>query len=779
MRRSWNLSKLDAACSPRLLLFWAGCAAIVGQVVLLREMMALFNGNELCIGIVLALWMAWTALGSGVAGRYAQRVVPLRAFLAVLLCIAGVSLPFALCVLRIARAAVQTAPGELLGPAATLLIALVCLAPLCLANGALYALAQRWNPAGESKGVGASDAYLWETAGSCLGALLFTFLLLALLGPLQIAALALAMNLLLATLLLIPPRRLASGLLLCSASVLLAGAFFRTASVLDLRTEQALWKGFDLLEVKDSVHARLTAVGTGPLRSLYVNGAILANLPDPAAAEESIHFALLDHPAPHAVLLIGGSLNGGIAEALKHPSVQRIDAVELDPDLVRMGERLLPGELARSYHDPRVHLHLSDGRVFLKEEKRSFDAILVNLPDPDNAQWNRFYTAEFFRLARSRLNPGGVLAVSVRSAEETIGPELAEYMRCIYATLGEVFPGIAIVPGETTHFIASAQPASTQANTVAIDPAVLIARMKERRLQTQYLSEYILPYRLAPDRVAQLRAALQSTGPHRINRDFYPAAYYFATELWTRQFNRVYARGMERASHLHFGSVLKAVLLASLALLALVSVRPAKGGRGRIAPFVSVLAAGFTLMTLQMLLLLCFQSICGYLYRDLALMMGMFMGGVAAGAWAGRARLRVRGRRVNRAAAINQMLLALTAPVLLAAVGWLASVEGSHSLFLLRALFPGIALLCGIPGGVQFALAARSEEATPWDGSKPARGNAALLYAMDLIGGCVAALLLAGFVVPLFGFWNAAWLAVAVNLAPALLFLFQERPVAP
>jgi len=772
MRRSWNSSKLDAACSPRALLFWAGCAAIVGQIVLLREIMALFNGNELCIGIVLALWMAWTALGSGVAGRYAHRTASLRASIATLLGIAGLGLPVAVGSLRIARASVQTVPGEQLGPAATLLIALVCLAPLCLANGALYALAQRWNSERVSSATGASDAYLWETAGSCLGALLFTFLLLPLPGPLQIAAIVLAMNLLLALLLWMRPRRLSSFLLLCSAALLLAFASFRAASVLDLVTEQALWKGFDLLQVKDSAHARLTAVGTGPLRSLYVNGAILANLPDPAAAEESIHFALLAHPAPHAVLLIGGSLNGGIAEALKHPSVQRIDAVELDPELVRMGERLLPDELAHSYRDPRVHLHAADGRVFLKEEKRSFDAILVNLPDPDNAQWNRFYTVEFFRLARSRLNAGGVLAVSVHSAEETISPELAEYLRCIYATLREVFPDVALVPGETTHFIASAQPASPQANEVQPTPDTLIERMVARRLQTQYLGAYILPYRLAPDRVAQLHAALQSPDPSRINRDFYPAAYYFATELWTKQFNRLYARWMERAAHFHFGAILAAVLFASLAALAFVSVRPMNGWRRRIAPSCSVLAAGFTLMTLQMLLLLCFQSVCGYLYRDLALMMGMFMGGVALGTWAGRTRMCVRfAKRTGRAAAINQMLLAMAAPLLLLAAGALASAEGSHSLALLRVLFPCVALLCGIPGGVQFALATLYEEANTRDVSNPARKNAALLYAMDLIGGCMAALLLAGFVVPLFGFWNAAWLAVAINLLPILLFL--------
>lgn len=758
---------MDADRAPRALLLWAGCTAAVGQIVLLREMMALFNGNELCIGMVLAFWMAWTALGSGGVGGLTHRIVELRNSIAVLECIAGFSLPFAVCSLRLARAAAQSVPGELLGPARTMLIALLCLGPLCLANGSLYALVQNWLLRRNSNGATAtsSDAYLWETAGSCLGALLISFLLLLLLGPMQIAWLVAGTNMLLAFLLLTPARGWRSFFLFCFAAVLVAFASFHLAAMLDLRTEQALWKGFDLLQVKDSVHARLTAVGASTLRSLYVNGSILANLPDPAAAEESIHFALLEHPAPHSVLLIGGTLNGGIAEALKHPTVQSIDAVELDPELLRMGESLQPEELAPSHRDPRVHFHAVDGRIFLKENlgsKSGYDAILVNLPDPDNAQWNRFYTVEFFRLARSRLATGGVFAVSVHSAEETISPELAEYLRCIYGTLKEVFPGIAIVPGETTHFLAF-----TQANTMGEDPALLAERMSARHLQTQYIGEYMLHYRLSPDRLAQVYDALESEEPSRMNRDFQPAAYYFATELWTRQFNRGYAQWMQRAAHMHFTQVLAAALLASLALVAIFSMRCMNSLRRGVASSSSMLAAGFTLMTLQLLLLLCFQSICGYLYRDLALMVGLFMGGIAVGAWAGKARLIAQlEERANRAAAVNQLLLALAAPMLLAASSGLASVEGSHALLLMRVLFPCMALLCGIPGGMQFALATRNLEVR-----SPAQKNAALLYAMDLIGGSVAALLLAGWLIPLFGFWNAAWLAAVVNLVPILLLM--------
>src|ERR1039458_5428686 len=72
-------------------------------------------------------------------------------------------------------------------------------------------------------------------------------------------------------------------------------------------------------------YGNLAVTETGTLRSIYDNGAMLANVPDENAAEEEVHYALLEHPAPRNVLLIGGGVNGSIAQALKHPSIERID----------------------------------------------------------------------------------------------------------------------------------------------------------------------------------------------------------------------------------------------------------------------------------------------------------------------------------------------------------------------------------------------------------------------------------------------------------------------
>jgi predicted membrane-bound spermidine synthase len=88
--------------------------------------------------------------------------------------------------------------------------------------------------------------------------------------------------------------------------------------------------------------------------------------------------------------------------------------------------------------------------------------------------------------------------------------------------------------------------------------------------------------------------------------------------------------------------------------------------------------------------------------------------------------------------------------------------------------FPVIAFICGIPGGVQFTLASEllmGSRRHERDGAGRTAYGAGLLYAVDLLGGCLGALVIAGFLVPVYGLWNTAWLAALVNLAPALLLL--------
>jgi spermidine synthase len=155
--------------------------------------------------------------------------------------------------------------------------------------------------------------------------------------------------------------------------------------------------------------------------------------------------------------MIGGGVNGSIAQALKHPTVERIDSVELDPALIGMARQFFPA-VRSSIRPSRTHgASALRGwpRYYLRTTGDQIRRHHAECPDPQTAQLNRFYTAEFFRSARDHLAPGGVLALELRSSEETISPDLAEFPALHRAHFAGGLSVHVAIPGETIHFFAA------------------------------------------------------------------------------------------------------------------------------------------------------------------------------------------------------------------------------------------------------------------------------------------------------------------------------------
>lgn len=745
----------------RAVLVLAGFTSVTGQIVLMRELIVVFNGNEISLGILLATWLLWTAAGSSLANRLALGQGNPRRAVVVLECLLGGALLPTVWAVRASKTVFQTVPGELVGPVPMLLTSLVCLSLFCVFSGYLFVLAARMftREGGVSARFASGSAYLFEAVGSALGGVLASVVLLRFLDSFQIAAVVAVLNLGMAAILLSGAGRRHLLIIAMAGMFVALPLFFYVAPFL-LRSSQArLWRGFHLLESRDSIYGNLAVIATGNLRSLYDNGVILANVPDEAAAEEAVHYALLEHAAPRRVLLIGGGAGGSVAQILKHPSIERVDYVELDPMLIDMAKEFFPAQSAALAADRRVHIHYADGRLYLRTARELFDVIILNLPDPQTAQWNRFYTAEFFQSAREHLAAGGLLALQLRASEEYISPELAEFLRCIYHTLREVFPDVTAIPGDSIHFFGAAQP-----DVLTDDPQTLIARLQGRNLQTQYVREYFIPFRMMPDRMTRIRELLQPLPATPVNRDFEPIAYYFDVVLWSAQFKLGYSRWFQAAAHLAFfrfaGGVLAVLLLAALA----VAYAPARERRASAAVAYCMAATGFTLMVLQIVLLLAFQSVYGYVYHQLAILIATFMAGIACGSWLGIRRAGLGGNPL-RAVVATQVLLALSGPVLMFLVSLSAQSSGRVSAALAaQFVFPALAALGGMLGGYQFSMATEA-----YLGDSGCKARLGTLYALDLLGGCAGAVLLSGFLIPVFGFWKTAWLSAALNLVPALL----------
>jgi len=698
-----------------------GFTAAIAQIVLLRELMVVFYGNEISIGVTLASWLAWTGAGSSLAGRIAARAGNPRRLMAAIQLLLAIALPCTVLAVRAAKGLLQTVPGEVLGPSPMLLTSLAVLAPLCALSGALFPVGSRLYPAG--------SVYLWEAAGSSVGGLAAGLVLVRHLGSLEIACILSALNLAAASAFGIALRPLRYAAM--AAALLAAFAAPRRWEALSL---ERFWRGQHLIAARNSAYGSLAIVGAEGSRSMYENGVVLFNVPDPVAAEEAVHYALLEHPSPRSLLLIGGGINGSIAEALGHGSLERVDYVELDPAILDLARDYFPVQWRAIETDRRVRVHVTDGRLFLKTTHSTFDVVIVNLPDPQNAQLNRFYTVEFFREAARRLTPSGVLSFELRSSENYISPELGQFLRAIHRSLREVFPEVTAIPGETVHFFAAQRP-----GVLVAGADELLARLRARKLQTRYVSEYFIPFRMTPDRKADLEVQIRPLAATPINRDLAPIAYYFDVALWSSQFHQGYRRLFQTLAEIRF------VPLAAVLAILLTAFVAVAGRRPQLAAASCTTATGFTMLGLEMLLLLAFQALHGYVYQQLAVLIAAFMAGMALGSWLA---MRPRAPAGLRALAVTQAVIAAAPLALLGLIG----TAGAPA-------FPVLALLAGMLGGFEFPLAIRI--------FAPAR--AGTLYALDLAGSCLAAVLFSLWLVPVFGFLRTALLSALVSLAPAAI----------
>ena len=729
----------------RPLLILIGLTAAIAQIVLMRELMVVFYGNEISLGLMLASWLFWTAAGSGIAGRLAARTRAPRRLMAGLEALVAVALPATILAVRASKHFLETVPGESLGPGPMLLGALATLSVFCVLSGALFAAGSRLyaDQAATSTGEATGSVYLLEALGSAAGGVLAGLVLVRTVAPLEIALGLGLLNLLAAAGLIIRSRFARGAAMVALASMAVLLALPSGVPRLETVSLERFWRGFHLVANRNSVYGNLAVVRTEGASSLYENGLNLFNVPDPAAAEEAVHFALLEHPSPRSLLLIGGGVNGSLAEALKHASLERIDYVELDPAIL---------DLFPIPNNPRVRVHVTDGRLFLKTTASTFDVIIVNLPDPQTAQLNRFYTLEFFREAARKLTGSGILAFRLTAAEDYISPELATFLRSIYKTLRAVFPEVTAIPGETVHFFGA-----RRSGVLATGSEELLARLRARHLETSYVREYYIPFRMMPDRMADLERQIQPRPETPVNRDFAPVAYYFDVALWSSRFNHGY-RGVFRA----MAGVDFRWLAGAVGALLLVLV--AKRRRPQTAAACCTAAMGFALIGLEMLLLLAFQAIYGYVYQQLALMIAAFMAGMALGSWLVLRAPALRGMRTL----VFLQVGAAIAPLLLCAVfEAVTHVTGG------QAVFPVLALLCGMLGGCEFPVASRIFFSS-------GRGHSpGTLYALDLAGSCLGAVLFSVYLIPVFGFLKTAVLAAMVGLAPAAMAMrsvFEPDP---
>ncbi|MBI5640302.1 MAG: hypothetical protein HZA17_07755, partial [Nitrospirae bacterium] len=143
-----------------------GITSSLMQIVALRQLLSVFSGNELDIGITLSVWLISVGTGSYCGHRIRSR----HAFETLFLVIALLSQPTIL-LIGLIRPLFSIGPGEAIPLAKVFISTLLCLSPICLLIGLQFPLAISFS------GGKAARVYGLEAAGAFLGGTVFTLLL--------------------------------------------------------------------------------------------------------------------------------------------------------------------------------------------------------------------------------------------------------------------------------------------------------------------------------------------------------------------------------------------------------------------------------------------------------------------------------------------------------------------------------------------------------------------------------------------------------------------------
>lgn len=143
-------------------------------------------------------------------------------------------------------------------------------------------------------------------------------------------------------------------------------------------------------------------------RVMALDGVVqLTEADEPIYHEMMTHVPLLTHGNATSVLVIGGGDGGSLREVLKHPGVKRLVLVEIDPSVIELCKKYLPGLSKGAFEDPRVEVIIQDASEYVKEKGELFDVIICDSTDPIGPG-QVLFTQEFYGGCKSRLKERGI-----------------------------------------------------------------------------------------------------------------------------------------------------------------------------------------------------------------------------------------------------------------------------------------------------------------------------------------------------------------------------------
>ncbi len=549
---------------------------------------------------------------------------------------------------------------------------------------------------------------------------MFSVVLVYFIQTMQILALLLIMNSILVIYLFRQEKKKFGKLFFSFFSLLLALAIiiFPTEKYL----KHFLYKNQEIQYIKDTPYGNIVIARMGDQLNFYENNNLRFNTLNTISNEENVHYAMVQRPASKQILVISGAISGLFPEIMKY-DIKSIDYVELNPWIIK-------AELSTSNDLPleSINIITKDARKYLSKCNKKYDVILINLPPPVNVQLNRYYTQEFFRELKAVINPDGIASFSLPSSPNYSGKEEIELQGLIYNTLKTVFSNVIIIPGEKDFFLSSD-------GKLSLDIAKLIASNK---IENHYVSEYYIDDALLKNRSATISSKLEHF--KQINTDLNPLAY-FKQIAYRLSFDKLSAKII--------------FIFALIALLfAIIWLKTITAG---------MFAAGFSGASIEILLLFSFQILYGYVYLMTAIIITVFMAGIALGAHPRIFLNRKKNIRMFTKLEIFLGLASLLFPFMVLLFKTLSLPHLIEQFVFLIFTF-----------AFSFLVGMLFSSASYLQAGKTARVSAKI-YSSDLLGAAFGALLVSGFLLPMIGLLGTSFVTASLCMLAAGFSWFKRK----
>ena len=210
-------------------------------------------------------------------------------------------------------------------------------------------------------------------------------------------------------------RRVLVGAALTVIAIL--GIAFSGEAEIERRIESELYED-PVVYLQQSEYQRLVVTKHRDDTRLFLDGSLQFS-----SRDEYRYHEVLVHPAAtrsgqlHDVLILGGG-DGLVLRELRHyPEIESVTLVDLDPAVVELG-RTHP-DLRKLNHDAFAKLSPEvihdDAFTWVERTDRTFDLVIVDLPDPHHESLAKLYSVAFYRSLRDRLGDDGIVVAQLGS----------------------------------------------------------------------------------------------------------------------------------------------------------------------------------------------------------------------------------------------------------------------------------------------------------------------------------------------------------------------------